>query len=142
MTKNSIHTLLPYWENNMWCFDDGEKNIHREPFVGTTNDIINGMLMLAGAPEAVGQKCQLVFSANKFPGWQFGMSHVRDEGPGAGDWYAFEEANAEDLPAGMSMPTHFIGQEGWLCPTLLDYFETAPKNIYIQAQAQEPEVAA
>jgi Family of unknown function (DUF6717) len=32
-----------------------------------------------------------------------------------------------------------FGLEGWLCPALFKYFESAPKEIYVQCKAKSAE---
>jgi hypothetical protein len=56
----------------------------------------------------------LVFSAQPFPGYQVEFEWRREEF--SGNWY-YSSA---------------LEMEGWLCPALFKYFDSAPKKIYAQ----------
>ena len=56
----------------------------------------------------------LLFSIQPFPGFELELDWVRPEL--GGNWYV---SNA-------------LGMEGWLCPALFKYFESAPAKIYAQ----------
>jgi len=109
MTNNSLHTITIYrLAPDVWGFDDGPNGIIAEPFVGETNHMLDVLLETHGAEGTV-----ITFGATPFPGasewdWQSG-----DE---FGNWYLYR------------------GTLGWLCPTLLVYFDRPPRKIYISAQ--------
>ncbi|MCL4855278.1 MAG: hypothetical protein KJZ78_28280, partial [Bryobacteraceae bacterium] len=56
-------------------------------------------------------------SADPCPGFQRKLEWVREEMEG--NWY-----KADQPP-----------MEGWLCPALFRYFEEAPPELYVQAEA-------
>jgi hypothetical protein len=56
----------------------------------------------------------LLFSATSFPSADLQLEWVREDG--SGNIYLWREA----------------GQEGWLCPALLRYFDRAPAELYVQ----------
>ena len=58
---------------------------------------------------------KLVFSRQPFPGFSARFAWSRAEH--GGNWYLWPEREIE----------------GWLCPALFKYFETAPKEIYVKA---------
>jgi hypothetical protein len=61
---------------------------------------------------------QLVFVAQPFPGYTARFDWNRPEH--GGNWYTSAER----------------GIEGWLCPALLKYFESTPKEIYVKVSAK------
>ena len=109
---NSILTIAPYRFAGAWVFDDDSVGLVREPFVAGADHIID--LLTAHIPDAE-QGFRLTFSAQPFPGHQARLVLGRPES--SGNWYSWPER----------------GVEGWLCPALFKYFETAPKEIYAQA---------
>ena len=64
------------------------------------------------------QGFRLLFSGQPFPGCQRRITRVREEY--GGWWYSSEELQAE----------------GWLCPALFRYFDEAPAEIYVKAEAR------
>ncbi|MGN6368918.1 MAG: DUF6717 family protein [Phycisphaerae bacterium] len=60
----------------------------------------------------------LLFSATPFPGHQLHLTHLRPDSGG-------------NLCTCI-LPTSTTPHEAWLCPALLKYFHTPPKNIYAQ----------
>jgi hypothetical protein len=59
---------------------------------------------------------RLLFSTAPFPGYQRRLEWVREEMDG--NWY-----RADEPP-----------MEGWLCPALFKFFETAPQEIFVKAE--------
>lgn len=110
---NSINVIKPYYYQGTWVFDDESRGLDKEAFV-------------AGIPEMIGDLTRyipnawrgfrLLFSATPFPGYQKELTWVREEE--GGNWYKLS-----DKPA-----------EGWLCPALFKYFDTAPPRIYVKAE--------
>jgi hypothetical protein len=60
---------------------------------------------------------RLLFSTAPFPGYQRRIEWVREDM--AGNWYRTDEPP----------------MEGWLCPALFKFFETAPQEIFVKAEA-------
>jgi hypothetical protein len=112
--KNSIFVIKPYKWEGMWIFDDPAVGLAREPFVGGADTIID--VATADIPNA-NRGFVAVFSAGYFPDAQIVLDWVRDEG--GGNVYRWADRN----------------MEGWLCPALLRYFETAPQKLFIQVKA-------
>jgi hypothetical protein len=96
----------------MWVFDDATVGLHREPFVSGADRIID--LLTEKIPEAAAG-FKLVFSSQPFPG--YGARFVWERPDFGGNWY--------------SWPERWV--EGWLCPALFKYFESAPKELYVRA---------
>jgi hypothetical protein len=108
---NSIHVIWPYSVQGIWAFDDKAKLLVREPFVGAINPMIDKLV--ADIPDAkVGFR--LIFSAGFIPEHDAKLVWRRKER--TGDWYYCEKFKTE----------------GWLCPALLKYFRTPPKEIYVK----------
>ena len=108
---NDLNVIYPYNINGSWVFDDEAKGLNREPFVGGTDCIIDKATKGLQMP---GLKFKMLFSMIPFPNHQYCLDWVR-EGEG-GNYYFSSDFN----------------QEGWLCPSLLRYFETPPSKIYVQ----------
>jgi hypothetical protein len=108
---NAIIAIHPYKHEGLWVFDDPRVGLVQEPFVSGADEIIERMVQ--GIPGAQ-HGFTLFFSASPFPG-HHSMLEWRRSGMG-GNWYYSAD----------------LGIEGWLCPALLRYFETAPERIYAQ----------
>jgi hypothetical protein len=119
--SNSVQVIFPYKVRGIWMFDDAAVGVAREPFVGTINTFIDKATEKIPAAES---GVALLFSAAAFPGHTISLTWSRGEL--GGNWYKCKEANDE---------------EGWLCPTLLSYFETAPRELYVKAEPRQPESA-
>ncbi len=86
----------------------------REAFVAGADDIIE---RLAGDIPEAELGFNLVLSAQPFPGYRTMLEWRREEN--GGNWYYCAD----------------FDMEGWLCPALLKYFESAPPTIYTQFKA-------
>ncbi len=113
MSTNSLYILRPYKYQGSWVFDDDSVGLVREPFVFGIDDMIERMV--AAIPNAE-QGFRLIFSPSPFPGYVAKLEWRREEM--GGNWY-FSPS---------------FGIEGWLCPALFKYFETAPKEFYAKAE--------
>jgi hypothetical protein len=112
-SSNSVHVIWPYNVQGIWAFDDDAKALVREPFVGTINAMIDKMV--TNIPNAkVGFR--LLFSSEFIPEHDAKLVWRRKDK--VGNWYYCERFNIE----------------GWLCPSLLKYFASAPKEIYVRAE--------
>src|SRR5262245_36779903 len=96
-----ILTLEPYREPGMWVFDDPAAGLHREPFIGDVNAMLDRLS--AAIPDAAAG-FRLLFSAEPFDGHQVTFTWVRAD-PIEGNWYRADQT----------------GEEGWLCPSLFCY---------------------
>ena len=112
---NAINVIFPYRYQGMWVFDDARVGLDKEPFVAGADTMIDRAT--AGIPDAR-DGFRLTFSEHAFPGHQLVLEWRRQEGDG--DWYWSPQ----------------LGQEGWLCPALLRYFEAAPRRIYVATAAR------
>jgi len=112
---NSLLVIAPYKYEGMWVFDDPAVGLAREPFIAGIDTMIDKAV--AAIPNAE-KGFRAVFSAAPFPGSQFKLEWRREES--GGNWYYSPEFN----------------MEGWLCPALLKYFATAPRDIYVKVEAK------
>lgn len=111
--SNSVHVIWPYNVQGIWAFDDDTKGLVREPFVGAINPMIDALV--TNVPDAkVGFR--LLFSAGFIPDYDAKLVWTKHEG--RGNWYYCEKFKTE----------------GWLCPSLLKYFGTPPKEIYVKVE--------
>ena len=108
---NTLIAIHPRKSNGMWVFDDPEVGLRQEPFVSGADAIIERMVQDIPNAEL---GFTLVFSAEPFPGYKAEFEWRREEF--GGNWYY--------SPA--------LEMEGWLCPALFKYFDSAPKKIYAQ----------
>ena len=111
---NSILTIRPYRHGSAWVFDDPAVGLVREPFVAGIPEIID--VFVHDIPDAE-RGFSMLFSAGPFPGAQACIDWVREEI--GGNWYRWAERN----------------MEGWLCPAMFKYFEQAPRQLYVRAEA-------
>lgn len=112
---NAINVIQPYKYLTMWVFDDERVGLVQEPFVSGADDIIEKMV--ANIPDAKNGFI-LLFSSGPFHGHQVEFEWRREDQ--GGNWYYLKE----------------LDMEGWLCPALFKYFETAPKTIYAQFKSR------
>lgn len=110
---NQIQVIAPYWSAGTWVFDDPSTGLVREPFVQGIPEMIDDLVR--DIPNAQ-QGFRLLFSPSPFPGFQRRLEWVREEMEG--NWY-----RADEPPV-----------EGWLCPALFHYFESAPPELYVKAE--------
>ena len=108
---NSLFAIAPYKFKDMWVFDDPAVGLHQEPFVSGADSIID--ILTGDIPDA-GKGFKLVFSPEPFPGYS--VRFVLDRPDCGGNWYSWPERAIE----------------GWLCPALFKYFESAPKELYVK----------
>jgi hypothetical protein len=113
---NSLMVIVPYKYEGMWVFDDPAVGLCREPFIAGIDTLIDRATV--HIPDA-NQGFRAIFSAAPFPGATFKLQWRRAES--GGNWYFSPGFN----------------QEGWLCPALFKYFETAPPEIYVKVEARK-----
>jgi hypothetical protein len=111
------HTVrhLPYRLEGVWVFDDAATGLVREPFISGADNILD--VLAEHIPNAA-DGFKLVFSARPFPGYTARFVWTRSEYEG--NWYRWPERQ----------------MEAWLCPALLKYFESPPKEIFVQASVK------
>jgi hypothetical protein len=112
---DSIAVIHPYKHQGTWVFDDDRVGLVREPFVSGADIIIDQMVSSIPNAEA---GFTLLFSADPFPGYDAVFERRREEF--GGNWYFSPE----------------LQLEGWLCPALFYYFDSAPAKLYAQFKAK------
>jgi hypothetical protein len=110
---NEINVIAPYKYEGIWVFDDARVDLVQEPFVSGADTMID--LIVADIPRA-GWGFTMLFSASRFPGARYRLEWRREDG--TGNWYYSAD----------------LDMEGWLCPALLRYFASLPKEIYVQVR--------
>jgi hypothetical protein len=121
-THNAIRVIEPYYTGSTWAFDDEAVGLHREPFVSGVPEVLTQLVQ--NIPNAKSKGFQLFFSSTPFPDYQLHAERTNDEFSGV--WYTVKSSD--------SVTT---GAKGWLCPALFKYFDTAPKDLYIRAEAKK-----
>lgn len=118
MSKNSIHVIHPYLDEGVLVFDDDAVGLVKEPFVGGADVALSALADQVCGKQWKKKGFTILFSAKPFAGYQTRMDWVREEHGGNVYW------------------STELGMEGWLCPALLKYFESAPQAIYIQIRSR------
>jgi hypothetical protein len=103
---NQVNVIFAYKIHNQWMFDDETKGLKREAFVAGADTILESQAKGADT-------ITLLFSDGPFPD---AHKFTRGAHDGTGDWYS----------------SRSLKSRGWLCPALLKYFDTAPKELYVQ----------
>jgi len=112
---NVINVIQPYFKGT-WVFDDPDVGLQAEAFVAGADTFID--LVTAQIPDAR-KGFTMVFSGQPFPGAQFRLDWQGAEGNG-NVYYSAD-----------------LDHAGWLCPALLRYFDTPPRNIYVQIKPKD-----
>ena len=113
---NALLVIAPYRHAGTWVFDDPKAGLVREPFVAGVPEMIDVLVQdIPGATNGF----RLLFSARPFPGYQKKLTWLR--GDMGGNYYRMEE------PA----------MEGWICPAMFRYYEVAPKELSVKAEAKK-----
>lgn len=110
---NSLFVIAPYKYYGSWVFDDERVGLYREPFIAGIDTMIDRLV--ADIPDAE-NGFRATFSSSPFPGYTTKLVRQRPES--GGTWYRSEE----------------LEMEGWLCPALFKYFETAPPELYVKLE--------
>ena len=111
---NAVSVIFPYRLEGVWVFDDASAGLVRDRYQRGRHilDVLTEHI-----PEAA-KGFKIIFSAKPFPGYTARFVWTRTEC--GGNWYRWPERK----------------MEGWLCPALLKYFESPPKEIFVPASAK------
>lgn len=113
---NAISALYPYKHEGLWVFDDPQVELRQEPFIAGIDKMIDRLVEeIPGAEDGF----RLLFSPTPFPGSAAKLEWRREET--GGNWYWSPQFEIE----------------GWLCPALFKYFDEAPPELYVRAEAKE-----
>jgi hypothetical protein len=110
---NALLVIAPYKYQGTWVFDDPAVGLSREPFIAGIDTMIDKAV--ADIPNAE-KGFRAIFSASPFPEANLKLAWRREES--GGNWYYSDQ----------------FKMEGWLCPALLKYFPTAPREIYVKIE--------
>ena len=110
---NALLIIAPYKYQGTWVFDDPAVDLFREPFIAGIDTMIDKAVV--DIPNAE-KGFRAIFSAAPFPGANLKLDWRREES--GGNWYYSDQ----------------FKMEGWLCPALLKYFPTAPREIYVKVE--------
>ena len=114
--SNFLRYISPYKWEGCWVFDDDQYDLVKEPFVFGADAVLDLLVRdIEGAEEGF----KLLFAEEAFPGYQAKFEWLREEC--GGNWYIEQST----------------GQEGWLCPALLNYFETPPVELFALADNRD-----
>lgn len=117
--SNILRVLFPYQHQGQWVFDDESTGLNKEPFVLGIDTMLD-RLSAEAKIEQPGDGIKLLFSHLPFPG---ATELIWEREEAGGNWYRCPRL--DDL-------------EGWLCPALFRYFETAPPRLYGKVEAPQP----
>ena len=127
----AVMTLYPYLYSDIcWVFDDQQTGLKEEAFVLGASEMISTLITAKGIPNAE-HGFTLRFSDQPFdhdvelrllsPEQAARATGKPVTGlPGTGNWYAGNVAGEQMV--------------AWLCPALYEYFESAPKRIFVKAE--------
>jgi hypothetical protein len=110
---NALLVIAPYKYQGTWVFDDPAVGLSREPFIAGIDAMIDKAV--ADIPNAE-KGFRAIFSSSPFPGVDLKLDWRREESDG--NWYYSDR----------------FKMEGWLCPALVKYFPTAPREIYVKIE--------
>lgn len=108
---NSIFRVSVNLVDGLWVYDDASFGVKAQPLVFGMDLILEKMVEQV---EVVADRLNLVFSSIPFPGSEFFLVFVRKETEGF--VYCWEEKKLQ----------------GWLSPSLRNYFPEPPPKIYFQ----------
>ena len=111
VSGNSIFRVLARFVNGVWVFDDHTFGIREQPFVFGADLILEKMV--AGVGEELDQ-VNILFSGIPFPGSEHCLEFVREETEGF--VYRWVDHNLQ----------------GWMSPSLRNYFPETPPKICLQ----------
>ena len=110
-TGNSVFRVLVRVVDGLWVFDDSKFGIWEQPFVFGSDLILEKMV--ARVDEEL-DRVNILFSSIPFPGSEHCLEFVREETEGF--VYRWEDEKLQ----------------GWMSPSLRNYFPDPPPKIFLQ----------
>jgi len=107
---NVMNALTLYRSGESWVYDDARFGRVAEPLILGASEILDQIIVFDLGTHTR-HPVSVIFSSRPFPRAHMGKLMGEEMG---GHWYSIE------------------GHEAWLCPALLDYFETAPPELYVR----------
>ena len=111
---NAIFRIVVYRQDGLWVFDDKQYDISGQPFVFGSDLILEKMVTEINDAE---DRVNVLFSSIPFPGSEYCLEFIRQETEGF--VYRWEEKKLQ----------------GWLSPSLRNYFTEPPPKMYLQLLA-------
>ncbi len=108
---NSIFRVNARLVDGFWVFDDSKFEIREQPFVFGSDLILEKMLAEVGGEI---DRMNILFSGIPFPGSEHCLKFVREETEGF--VYRWQDHNLQ----------------GWMSPSLRNYFPDPPPKIFLQ----------
>ena len=108
---NSLFRIIIHRQDGLWVFSDRRFAIDDQPFVFGSDLILEKMV--AGVDEEL-DRVNVLFSAIPFPGSEHCLEFIREETEGV--VYQWADHNLQ----------------GWMSPSLRNYFNEPPPKIYLQ----------
>ena len=108
---NSIHRVLVRAVDGLWVYDDASFGVKEQPFVFGTDLILGKMVAETHGSQ---DRMNVFFSAIPFPGSEHCLEFLREETKGF--VYRWQDHNLQ----------------GWMSPTLRNYFPDPPPKIFLQ----------
>jgi hypothetical protein len=106
---------MPRREGPLWVFDDEERGLKGEAFVGNASSLIDALASSYGVkPRGKKKEISLLFSASKFPDSTRLKLVSKPQNGDPGVTYEWSE------------------EEAWLCPAFFCYFDptSIPEELY------------
>ena len=113
--NSSLRVIAPFRYEGMWVFDDPDIGLDKEPFVEGSDTMLD---WLARDIADAGTGFLLSFAPAPFPGYQEVIHWMEEEY--CSHWYCLEEPQIRSC----------------LGSVLLKYFDPAPDELYIMAEAK------
>jgi len=111
LAGNSVFRVLVRVIDGLWVFDDLKFGIREQPFVFGSDLILEKMVAEVGGEI---DRMNILFSGIPFPGSEHCLKFVREETEGF--VYRWQDHNLQ----------------GWMSPSLRNYFPEPPPKIYLQ----------
>ena len=108
---NSLFRILIHRQDGLWVFSDRRFAIDDQPFVFGSDLILEKMVAEVGKEL---DRVNVLFSAIPFPGSEHCLEFIREETEGV--VYQWADHNLQ----------------GWMSPSLRNYFNEPPPKIYLQ----------
>ena len=108
---NSIFRVLVRYLDRLWVFDDLKFGVKEQPFVFGSDLILDKMVAGVNGTQ---DRMNVLFSAIPFPGTEHCLEFVREETEGF--VYRWEDEKLQ----------------GWMSPSLRNYFPDPPPKIFLQ----------
>jgi len=105
-----MHALTLYRSGDHWVYDDPRFGRVAEPLILGASELLDQIIVFDLGTHTR-NPVNVIFSGRPFPKAHMGKLMNEEDG---GSWYSME------------------GKEAWLCPALLDYFDTAPPELFVK----------